>query len=77
MNERSALKRIKLVDRFRNFAWCKPVDSLKETELPNLARERAEAIRKVLAGRLDPARLIDDKPAKDAKPVANVVFNLR
>ena len=30
MNERSALKRIELVDRLGNLAWCKPVNSLKE-----------------------------------------------
>src|SRR6516162_8639287 len=30
VTERSALKRIELIDRLRNFARCKPVDGLKE-----------------------------------------------
>ena len=30
VNERSALKRIELVDRLRNLPWCKPVNGLKE-----------------------------------------------
>src|SRR5262249_5473198 len=30
VNKRSALQRIELIDRLRNFAWGKPVDGLKE-----------------------------------------------
>jgi uncharacterized protein involved in outer membrane biogenesis len=51
--------------------------SLQKTELADLARQRVEAVRKVLRNRLDPARLVDDKPEEDAKPAASVVFELR